>query len=91
MSNSTQKNNRSWRKWWQKSLYKLMSNAMYGKITDNLRIRNDVKLVSNREYSKWTSKQVICHKKYLTLILLQYLKAKVKLKFNKLSKVGCVF
>ena len=41
---------------------------MYGKITDNLRIRNDVKLVSNREYSKWTSKQVIRHKKYLTLI-----------------------
>ena len=29
-----------------------MSNALYGKITDNLRIRNDVKLVSNREYSK---------------------------------------
>ena len=27
-----------------------MSNAMYGKITDNLRIRNDVKLVSNREH-----------------------------------------
>ena len=40
-----------------KALYKLVSNAGYGKTIENLRNKIDVKLVRNKgHYSKWTSK-----------------------------------
>ena len=39
------------------SLYKLMSNVVYGKTMENLRKRIDVKLINNEKYySKWTLK-----------------------------------
>ena len=67
-----------------KELYKLMSNAVYGKTMENLRNKIDVKLVSNKKYYlKWTSKPsymshkvfgnnlVTIRKKKLTLTLSQ--------------------
>ena len=40
-----------------KTLYKLMNNAVYGKTMENLRNSIDVKLLSNKkDYLKWTSK-----------------------------------
>ena len=41
----------------RKVSYKLMNNALYGKITKKLRNRIDVRLVSNKkDYLKWTPK-----------------------------------
>ena len=37
MLNSTQKKNRSGKKWRRKALYKLMNNAAYGKTMKNFR------------------------------------------------------
>ena len=53
-----------------KALYKLMSNAKYGKTMKNLRNRIIVKLVNKeKEHKTWTIKtKLICHAKYLTMI-----------------------
>ena len=41
----------------RKDSYKLMSNALYGKITKKIRNRIDVRLVSNKkDYLKWIPK-----------------------------------
>ena len=47
-----------------KAFYKLMNNAVYGKIVENLRNRIDEKLESNKkDYLKWSSKpSYISHK-----------------------------
>ena len=46
-----------------------MNNGGYGKTMENLRNTIDVRFASNeKDYSKWGSKLVICHKKYLTTI-----------------------
>ena len=40
-----------------KGSHELMKSAVYGKTMENLRNRNDVRLVSNeKDYLKWTSK-----------------------------------
>ena len=60
-----------------KALSKLLSNAVYGKTMENLRNRIDGKLVSNeKDYLKWTSKPNYMSQKYLTMIYMQYIKAK---------------
>ena len=44
-----------------------MNNGGYGKTMENLRNTIDVRFASNeKDYSKWESKLVICHKKDLT-------------------------
>ena len=63
---------------YQKLLCKLMNNGGYGKTMENLRNTIDVRFASNeKDYSKWESKLVICHKKDLTAIWLQFVKTKL--------------
>ena len=41
----------------RKALFKLLSNAVYGEIMENVKKRMDFRLVSNKKYYlKWTSK-----------------------------------
>ena len=54
---------------YKKVLFKILSNAVYGKAMENLRSRIDVKLVKNKEdYLPWTSKPSYKSQKYLTMI-----------------------
>ena len=42
---------------YRKALHKIMNNAAYGKVMENVRNRIDAQFVSNeKEYLKWTSK-----------------------------------
>ena len=48
----------------EKHWYRLINNAMYGKVMENLKIRTNVKLVNNeKDYLKFAPKP-ICHTKY---------------------------
>ena len=51
----------------EKALYKLMDNAVYGKIIENLRNRIDVSQKKKKNYLKWTSKPSYMSQKYLTM------------------------
>ena len=60
-----------------KALYKLKNNDVYGKKMENLRNRINVKLLNNKkDYIKYISKPSYMSHKYLTIIQLQYEKAK---------------
>ena len=52
-----------------KALYKLMSNAAYGKTMENVRNRIDIRIISNdKDYLKWISKPSYMSKKDLSMI-----------------------
>ena len=75
-----------------KALYKLMNNAVYGKIMENLRNRIDVKLVSNKkDYLKWTSKPSYMSHKVFDNDLVIMRKNKVTLTLNKPVYIGMCF
>ena len=84
MLNLTQKKRmEAKRKCWQIwKLYKLMNNAIYGKIMENSRNRTDAKLVSNN--LKWTSKPNYTSFKIFDNDVDAISKSKVKLTLNKL-------
>ena len=55
-----------------------INNAVYGKTMENLRNWIPVRFVNNqKDCLKWASKPSYCHKKYLTVIYSQYIKAKL--------------
>ena len=61
-----------------KAWYKLINNAVYGKTMENLRNWIPVRLANNKkDCLKWASRPSYCHKKYLTMIYSQYIKAKL--------------
>ena len=67
-----------------KVLYKLVSNAIYGKTMENLRNRSDVKLKSNKkDYLKCTSKPSYMSHKLLDNNLVVIRKSKLALKLKK--------
>ena len=73
----------------RKALYKLMSNAVYGKTMKNVRNRIDVKLLSNkRDYLKWTSKPSFMPHKIFDYDLVVIRKHRVTLTLNKLAYTG---
>ena len=72
-----------------KALCKLMNNFVYGKPIENLRNRMDVRFISNiNGYLKWTSKPGYTLQKQFDSDLVEILKSKVTLKFNKPAYVG---
>ena len=72
-----------------KALYKLLNNALFGKTTENLRNRIDVKLVSNKkDYLKLTSKPSYMSQKIFDDDLVAIRKNKVTLTLNKPAYVG---
>ena len=72
-----------------KALYKLMNNAVYLKIMENLRNKIDVKLVSNKKgYLKWTSKPSCMSHKIFDNDLVAIRKSKVTLTLNKPAYIG---
>ena len=71
------------------SLYKLMSNAVYGKTMENLRKRIDVKLINNEKYySKWTLKSSYISQKIFDTYSVAIRKSKITLTLNKPGYVG---
>ena len=73
----------------EKSLYKLVSNAVYGKTTKNLRNRIDVKLVSNKkDYLKWAPKPSYMTCKITDNDLVAIRQGKVILTLNKPAYIG---
>ena len=67
-----------------KALYRLMTNAAYGKAMEDLRDRIDIKVVSNeKDYMKWTSKSSYISQKILDNDLFAIRKSKVTLTINK--------
>ena len=72
-----------------KALYKLINNAIYAKIMENLRNRIDVKLVNNdKDYLKCTSKPSYVSHKIFEYNLVAIYKNKLALKFNKPAYIG---
>ena len=72
-----------------KALYKLMNNAIYRKIMENLRNRIDVKLVNNeKDYLKCTSKPKYMSHKIFDDNLVAICKSKLLLKLNKPAYIG---
>ena len=72
-----------------KELYKLMSNAVYGKTMENLRNKIDVKLVSNKKYYlKWTSKPSYMSHKVFGNNLVAIRKNKLTLTLSKPACTG---
>ena len=69
-----------------------MNNAIDGKTMENLRIRIDVKLVSNKkDYLKQTSKPSFMSHRIFDSALVVICKNKVTLLFNKLHTLESVF
>ena len=88
---NTQKKNRSRKKGDKdgKALYKLMKNAVYGKIMENLRNVIDTNLVRNKkDHLKWTSKLSYMSHKIFDNGLVAIHKNKVTLTLNKLAYIG---
>ena len=72
-----------------KALYKLMNNAAYGKIMENLRYRIDVKLVNNeKDFLKGTSKPIYMSHKIFDDNLVAICQSKLALKLNKPAYIG---
>ena len=70
-------------------MYKLINNDVYGKTTENVRNRIDVKLVSNKkEYLNLTSKPNYMSHKIFDNDLVAILKNKVILTPNKPAYIG---
>ena len=69
-----------------------MNNAIYGKTMGNLRIRIDVKLISNKkDCLKWTSKASHMSHRIFDSALVVICKNKVTLMLNKLHTLESVF
>ena len=67
-----------------KALFKLLNNAIYGKTTENLKNRIDVKVVNNeKDYLKCTSKPSYMSHKIFDNNLVAIRKSKLPLKLNK--------
>ena len=63
---------------YEKSLYRLMNNAVYSKAMEKLRNRINVKLLSHKkDILKWTSKPSYISQTYLIIIWWQFLKPKL--------------
>ena len=72
----------------EKALYKLMNNAVYGKVMENLRHIIDVELVNNeKDYLKCTSNPSYISHEILDNILVAIQKSKVLLKLDKLAYI----
>ena len=72
-----------------KSLYKLINNALYGKIMEKLKNRIDVNFVSNKkDYLKQTSKPSYISHKMFGNDLVTIRKNKVTLTLNKPAYTG---
>ena len=63
---------------YEKSLYRLMNNAVYSKAMEKLRNRINVKLLSHKkDILKWTSKPSYISQTYLIIIWWQFVKTKL--------------
>ena len=72
-------------------LFKILSNAVYGKAMENLRSRIDVKLVKSKEdYLPWTSKPSYKSQKIFDNDLVAIWKSKYILALKKLAYVGII-
>ena len=72
-----------------KAFYKLMNNAIFGKVIENLRNRIDVKLVNiEKDYLKCTSKPTYMSPKIFDYNLFTIRKSKLALKLNKPAYIG---
>ena len=73
----------------EKDFFKLMNNSVFGKTMENLRKRQDIKLVTDEEkLSKWTSRPSFISSKIFNEDLVAVHKIKPTLKLNRPAYVG---
>lgn len=73
----------------EKDFFKLMNNSVFGKTMENLRKRQDVRLITNEEaFIKWVSKPSFISSKKFTDNLIAIHKIKEVLTLNKPAYVG---
>ena len=73
----------------EKDFFKLMNNSVFGKTMENLRKRQDIKLVTDEEtLLRWTSKPSFINNKIFNEDLVAVHKIKLTLKLNRPAYVG---